>query len=294
MFTTHRAFSIAPGKVKWIAFGALLLNAAARGQPPAGPSEFVATKVGTRPMARSGFAIWPDRRPLAYLIVTRPSGDGATGLTRPVGDSLVPARRFTTDFSVAERPISENGDWHHLGASWAAVQSIANHAVGTQSGRGGYDDAYAYLGGFTPDQKAWATLWLDPAARGDYREVELLLRWSDSATAARGYECNLAWNGAYAEIVRWNGPYGGFTYVTRRTSFRPGIMPPKSGDVFTAAISGGAIRVYLDKNDGKGDQLIVTGDDETFKDGNPGMGFFIQGDLDPAQYGFSRYSASSE
>ena len=56
-----------------------------------------------------------------------------------------------------------------------------------------------------------------------------------------------------------------------------GIMPPRNGDILTATMSGSAIHVYLNKNDGKGDQLIVAGSDTTYRTGNPGMGFFIQG-----------------
>jgi hypothetical protein len=204
------------------------------------------------------------------------------------------AKTFTTDFPLTERPISEDGIWQHHGMSWRYVRTVANRAIGTQSGSGGYDDSYAYLTGFGPDQTAKATLLIDPAVNGNYREVELLLRWADSPTRARGYECNLAWNGSYAEIVRWNGPYGAFTYITRQNTFAPGIMPPKAGDLFKATIAGGTIRVYLNKHDGKGDQLIASGSDTTFADGQPGMGFFIQGNVDPAQFGFSSYAASSD
>ena len=211
-----------------------------------------------------------------------------------VSETPAATKTFTTDFPLTERPISENGVWRHLGTSWAYVRSVANHAVGTQTGSGGYDDSYAYLTGFGPDQTAQATLWIDPAIGGDYREVELLLRWADSPTSVRGYECNLSWNGSYAQIVRWNGPYGDFTYVTNQTRFNPGIMPPMNGDIFKASISGSTIHVYLNKNDGKGDQLIVSGRDRTFANGDPGMGFFIQGSVDPAQFGFSSYTASSD
>lgn len=209
-------------------------------------------------------------------------------------DTQSASKSFATDFPLTERPISENGVWHHVGTSWTVVRSVANHAVGTQTGSAGYDDSYAYLSGFGPDQEAQATLWIDPAAKGDFREVELLLRWADSPTNARGYECNLSWNGSYAEIVRWNGPYGDFTYITKQTRFKPGIMPPRSGDIFKAAISESTIHVYLNKHDGKGDQLIVGGSDRTFADGQPGMGFFIRGNVDPTQFGFSSYAASSD
>jgi hypothetical protein len=221
------------------------------------------------------------------------------------------ARTYSTNFPLTENPISERGVWQHRGTSWAKVRTVVNRAVGTQTGSGGYDDSYAYLSGFGPNQTAQATLSKDPAIRidsiicniwrrlrgtycGGPHEVELLLRFADSETSARGYECNLSWDGTYAEIVRWNGPYGDFTYITKQRTFHSGIMPPNNGDIFKATISGSTINVYLNKNDGMGDQLIVTGTDPTYADGNPGMGFFIQGSVDPTRFGFSSYTASSD
>ena len=230
------------------------------------------------------------------------------------------ARRYETDFPLVENPISETGAWQHRGSSWAVVRTFAHRAVGTQTGSGGFDDAYAYLSGFGPDQMAQATVWKDAAIgddtiackiwrrltwgrlRGNFcggpgsHEVELLLRWTDHATGARGYECNLSWDGKYAEIVRWNGSFGNFTYIRQQRTFPDGIMPPNNGDLFKATITGSTINVYLNKNDGKGDRLIVTATDPTFTDGGPGIGFFIQGrrgNVDPTKFGFSNFKASS-
>ena len=228
------------------------------------------------------------------------------------------ARTYATNFLLEENPISEGGVWQHHGASWAMVRTFANRAVGGQTGSDGYDDAYAYLSGFGPNQEVQATLWKDPTIgnvsmtcrilrrlivgqlRGNYcadpgtHEVELLLRWADSAASARGYECNLSWDGIYAEIVRWNGPYGDFTYITQQRTFKDGIMPPNNGDIFKATISGSTINVYLNKNDGMGDHLIAIGSDPTYTDGGLGMGFFIRGSVDPAQFGFASFKASSD
>ena len=140
----------------------------------------------------------------------------------------------------------------------------------------------------------WSRLRGTYCAGPGLHEVELLLRWADSATSARGYECNLAWDGKYAEIVRWNGPYGDFTYIAQRRTFNDGIMPPNNGDIFKATISGSTINVYLNKNDGMGDQPIVTATDPTYTDGGPGMGFFIEGSVDPTQFGFASFKASSD
>jgi hypothetical protein len=202
--------------------------------------------------------------------------------------------RFSTTFLMTENPISEDGVWHHSGYRWKQVRTIAGHAMGTQTGVGGYDDSYTYIVGFGPNQTVHAVVWRDPAIRGNYREVELLLRWSDTPTEARGYECNLSWDGSYAQIVRWNGAFGDFTYLANQTTFPDGVMPPRTGDIFTARMSGSLISVFVNKNDGHGDQLLVSASDNTYAEGNPGMGFFIQGRLDPAQFGFSAFSASSQ
>ena len=84
---------------------------------------------------------------------------------RRVSDNPTVSKTFTTDFPLAETPIAQSGVWQHLGISWAYVRSVAHHAVGTQTGSGGYDDSYAYLTGFGPDQTAQATLWIDPGHR---------------------------------------------------------------------------------------------------------------------------------
>jgi hypothetical protein len=69
---------------------------------------------------------------------------------------------------------------------------------------------------------------------------------------------------------------------------------PNNGDIFRAQIADGTINVYLNKNDGRGDQLIVTGEDPTYTDGGPGLGFFIEGGVDLTQFGFAIFSASSD
>ena len=48
---------------------------------------------------------------------------------------------------------------------------------------------------------------------GDPHEIELLLRWADSAQIARGYECLFNHLGG-VQIVRWNGPFGKFTVLS--------------------------------------------------------------------------------
>jgi hypothetical protein len=157
-------------------------------------------------------------------------------------------------------------------------------ARGTQTGNGGYNDSYAYLSGFPANQSASAVIYLNPNAAntGTNKEVELLLRWSDSAHSATGYECNIHHQGLYAQIVRWNGPYGSFTEIGRA----PSPPQPKSGDVMKATIVGNVITVYVN-----GVQ-IMQATDSTHKTGNPGMGFYIDPGASNADFGFSSFSAT--
>jgi hypothetical protein len=122
---------------------------------------------------------------------------------------------------------------------------------------------------------------------GCTHEVEILLRWSDSAHNAHGYECNLAYNGAYAEIVRWNGALGSYTYVAPQGSGGPGAV--HDGDVFSAQIVGNTITTYLN---GK---QINSATDTTFATGNPGIAFYrgASGCGSFGDYGFTSFVATS-
>lgn len=191
---------------------------------------------------------------------------------------------FTTSFAGgAETPISEGGAWRHTGLDWTAVAKTSGFVHGTQTGSGRYDDSYAHLSGFPANHSASATISLNPAASGaPGREVELLLRWSDLAHSATGYECNLHYQGAYAQIVRWNGALGDFTVIGGASS----PPKPKTGDVMTATIVGNVITVYYN-----GTQ-IMQATDSTYTTGNPGMGFFIGAGAANDDFGFSSFTAA--
>jgi hypothetical protein len=199
------------------------------------------------------------------------------------GDAAVEtAPRYETTFTGSESPLSENGAWRHTGRHWTQVAKHDGVVHGTQTGRGGYDDSYAYLSGFPPDQSASAVIHLDPNTNDATKEVELLLRWSDTPDGATGYECNLHHRGGWAQIMRWNGKFGDFTELGHAR--RP--PKPKTGDVMRATIVGNVIRVYLN------DKLIVEATDSTHRSGNPGIGFFIRGDTSNAAFGFTRFVAT--
>jgi hypothetical protein len=172
-------------------------------------------------------------------------------------------RVYKTDFLGVEAPLSEGGAWSNNGLDWARVEKIDGMAFGTQNGNNGYDDSYATLSGFPPNQVATAVLQvadgIDPSCT---HEVELHLRWSDAPHIAQGYEIGVGL-GSYVGIARWNGPIGDFTELAFAW-----IPPVKDGDVLKATAIGNVITAYLN-----GVQ-VVQATDSTFSAGNPGIGFF--------------------
>ena len=211
--------------------------------------------------------------------------DGTAGNTGGAG--TVNGSAFTTDFNLTESPISEEGAWQQLGLDWTRVVTANGLAFGTQSGSAGFDDSYAVLTeSFPADQSATAIIHIEPGVPR-YAEVEILLRWRDTEHTATGYECNLAFNGEYAEIVRWPGPRGTdisqYTYVAR-SSAPEGVS---DGDVFQADVIGNVITVRLNG------RVLVTGTDTAIPDGGaPGIGFYWDGSPASQKYSFTRFSAT--
>lgn len=204
---------------------------------------------------------------------------------------------FTTDFAFTENPLAHG--WicgGTVGLDWTNPAALDNGAIpgvayGTQAGTGAFDDSIACRTGFSPNQTATGIIYKDPAfSTTSTREVEILLRWAISPHVARGYECNIAYNAAYAEIVRWNGALNDFT---RLTTSGPGPSVPQTGDVFKAQIIGNVISVFQNGT------LIVTATDTdgagggaVWTDGNPGIGFWRGGGAAfPGDYGFTNFTA---
>jgi len=201
-----------------------------------------------------------------------------------IGTGVV-VRTYSTNFPnppAPESPISEGGEWVHNGTLWTKVDTTTNRAFGTQDNTGAYDDSYAYLQGFPVNQQCQGTIH-KASPSGTAIECEVLLRWLDTTSNARGYECNLAYDGSYTEIVRWNGAFGDFTILSH---VNPGATPA-NGDVLSAKIIGTTITVFLN-----GVQ-INTATDSTWSSGNPGMGFYKDNESTGSNtYCFSAYSAT--
>jgi hypothetical protein len=219
-------------------------------------------------------------------------GQAATaGSTASGGASGSGGATYSTDFDVTESPLSESGAWHHDGVDWTLVNVAGGVAFGTQalgvarSGPQQYNDSYAYLSGFPADQQASGTVHIGSIDGGCTHEVEILLRWSDSANSATGYECNVAWDGGYAQIVRWNGPVGDYTYLDQYGSVPGGIH---ENDVVSASIVGDQITLSVNGT------VRASAQDSTFSTGNPGIGFWrgSSGCGSIGDYGFTHFEAN--
>ena len=188
------------------------------------------------------------------------------------------AQTYTTDFSFTENPISENGKWKNGGSNgfdWNNVITGKGIAIGTQTGVDTgvqrYNDSYAILSGFPPDQTAEGVVHYVNPLNSCNQEVELLLRWTSTAHSAQGYECLarcINSGDSYMEIVRWNGPLGDFTYLAKMHSSSAGI---NSGDTLKASIKGNIITFY------QNGVIRLQCTDNTYSYGNPGVGFFLHG-----------------
>jgi hypothetical protein len=202
---------------------------------------------------------------------------------------------YTSVFPVAEIPLSEGGKWvsgRITGLDWADVAILPGLAYGIESGtrlgKGAYDDSTVLLTGiWGSDQAAEATAHTINQNEAMSQEVELRLRSSLSAHTATGYEINfrcLKTDSAYPEITRWNGPLGDFKYLARQRGLRYGVA---NGDIVKATVIGNVITAYING------VRVLQAVDDTYVNGNPGMGFFLRGDsIVNRDYGFIRFTAS--
>jgi hypothetical protein len=220
---------------------------------------------------------------LAGLVVAVGCGQSSAPSTPPTPSIRV----YTTNFSLAEEPISENGNWINgqaIGLDWTNARTTPGLAFGTETGSGGYDDTVALLTGtWGPDQTVEATVYTVHQNANITEELELRLRSSLSANRCTGYEVLFNVLGSI-QIVRWNGPLGGFTVLGG-----PGGPKLTTGDVVKATIVGSTITAYV--NGVQKLQVI----DSTYSNGSPGMGFFLGRGGAPGMnrdYGFTSFRAS--
>ena len=200
-------------------------------------------------------------------------------------------RVHSTSFGADEVPISEHALWingHAVGLDWKDVSTKSGLAFGADSsGHPHYDDPTAILSGvWGPNQTVQAKVHtVNQNINPVDEEVEIRLRTTISPHWNSGYEINFRCRhdgSQYVEIVRWNGRLGDFTYLRQVSG--PGLY---DGDVVRASMVGSVIIAFINGNQ------VAQATDTTFTQGNPGMGFYLDGKAGlNADYGFTFFSAS--
>jgi hypothetical protein len=203
------------------------------------------------------------------------------------------ARTYVTNFPLTEDPISEGGNWVNggtTGLDWVDVSTESGYAHGNYSPSfPRYKDPTAILTGtWGPNQTVQGTVVCNNPNDRYYQEVELRLRSAISAHSNTGYEllfrCSKTLGEAYAQIVRWNGALGDFTYVgSCGLGTSCGVV---TGDAVKATIVGSTIKGYINNVE------VMSATDSTYATGNPGMGFdYGCGDTN-VDFGFTAFMAT--
>jgi hypothetical protein len=214
------------------------------------------------------------------VIVTNSVGS-ATSNNATLTVTMGGGRTYSTNFPLTENPILENGNWINggtTGIDWGNVSTTPGQTH-PRSGSAAYADATALLtGSWGPNQMAQGVVWI--GSPHGWPEVEIRLRSSISAHSCTGYEINFATvnGGDYIQIVRWNGPYGNFTYLADVRGYQV-----NTGDVVKATIVGNVITAY------RNGAQVAQATDNTYTSGSPGMGF---DGGDNGDYGFTSFTAS--
>lgn len=204
------------------------------------------------------------------------------------------AQTYSTNFEGEENPLSENGKWVNNSLDWCKVRKGGGIAYGTQTGvktgPARFDDSFAHLAGFPPNQEAWGEVRVTKPDPTCNQEVEILLRWTSSEHSTTGYECFgkcAIGKGSWLQIVRWDGPLGKYTTLVDKRGPDVGL---KDGDILKASIVGNVITLYVN-----GVERAQASDD-TFKTGNPGIGIYLEcsrghGVGTNAEYGLKNFTA---
>jgi hypothetical protein len=132
------------------------------------------------------FASCKDICALKFIAFTRSSCSYFLSLVSGLVPSAFCSTTYTTNFSLTENPISENGKWidgKAVGLDWANVRTSPGLAYGTPTDTIQYDDSTAVLTGtWGQDQSAWATVHTVNQTSALVEEVEIRLRTTALST----------------------------------------------------------------------------------------------------------------
>lgn len=220
-----------------------------------------------------------------------------TGLLGKAGAAPSGPRTYSTNFDGTELPVSEGGAWAKQGTPWTRVQTASGVAFGRQGfeGSGGFDDSYSLLTGtWGANQEASGVIYLDGSISSGLHEAEIHLRGTEiDATHYTVYEFNLAWDGGYAQIIKWQGPPGDLGGIGTDLAHFPVLDGGSvgggvhNGDILTARAVGNTLSLLVNGT------LIAQATDSSYPTGRPGMGFYRGTSSSSASdYGFTSFSAT--
>ncbi|HMG12704.1 MAG TPA: hypothetical protein VK571_06000 [Gemmatimonadaceae bacterium] len=195
---------------------------------------------------------------------------------------------YSTSFPTNEAPLSYGGTFLHTPNPWATVSANGGEAFGTQSGSGGFDDAYVYLAMPFSQNYIVKTTAIKGTVGAGFHEIENLGHWSDTSTTISGYETNIAFDGQYIAIYKLVGTQGTFFQMAQVN----GTRVPVTGDVLSSTYVRNTIQSYLNN-----ELLINAIDDGThlgaaLTNGAPGFGFFRDAaSSDQKDFGITQFSA---
>ncbi len=89
---------------------------------------------------------------------------------------------------------------------------------------------------------------------------------------------------AYVEIVRWNGKVRDWTSLKKNNGAQYGV---KDGDLVMATIAGNVIKGYVNGVE------MISATDNTYSEGNPGMGFNFGVEQSNGDFGFKSYDVDT-
>ena len=230
------------------------------------------------------------------------------------GPKVAPVRSYSTHFQLDEDPISEGGKWingRKDGIDWIDIitrNGVAYGAVtrndfaerrveqgnlvsSTPDGvvpEGDYDDPTAVLAGtWGKNQHGKARVFSRNQTEKYYQEVEIRLRSTITPHSCTGYEvfwrCLKSEN-SYAEIVRWNGKVRDFTSLKKLIGPQYGI---KDGDLVEATVVGNVLKGFINGVE------VISAVDDTFDEGNPGIGFNFGVGNTNVDHGFTYFEVDS-
>ncbi len=214
---------------------------------------------------------------------------------------------YSLDFATAtvEAELSAGGVWTNNSqgtggngpagtqtsmAVGLASDGVTRIALTTNTGDGVYDDAFAFVPGFSGDQWAEAVIYKAPGYDTNVpnHEIELILGCS-SAVGTRTWNEFLVNSGGGVDILYLDGDPGGFHNLTDVATFMSAT--PVDGDVIRATRVGNVLSLYL--NGALWARSLGGNPAWVAKGSGIGLAGFIRPGSVPNKYGFRRVSMGS-